>query len=276
MTAKDKRILNGYYKRRFYSGRGAFARAADFIALRLILFTAFYMWFSFNTDSALAAAVLSAASLGAVCVFAELVKAVRLERFTEKENSRIAKRLFIEGLCILRRSEFMGIIREHIRQNRADFSEECLIYAVQTASPVTEEAVLKAYRAAQEREKTKLIIFSASTVGEAARALADRCSSIDIAFVDADALSLSAKMPSLSDVHAYILAHSAKVKSLRRKRASTALGTHRAVRYGLVAAALFVLSFFVSYSLYYRSLATASAGLAALSLFLNRARGAEA
>ncbi len=272
MTVKDKRILNDYYKRRFYSGRGAFARAADFIALRLILFIAFYLWFSFNTPSALISVVLSAASLGAICVLAELIKAVRLERFIEKENADIARRLFIEGLCMLPRDEFMGIIREHIRQNKADFGTKCLIYAVQTASPIDEETVLRAYRASRERGAARLAIFSASTVSEAARAIASRCDGIDVVFTDAKALSLSAQLPDLADVHAYILTRSAENRRTRRKRASNALGAGRAVRYALCAAVLFTLSFFVSYSLYYRSLAMASASLATLSLFLNRTR----
>jgi hypothetical protein len=60
MSIGEKRTLNAYYKRRFYRGRTAFARAADFIALRIILLIACYLWFSFNVESIIAAAVLTA------------------------------------------------------------------------------------------------------------------------------------------------------------------------------------------------------------------------
>ena len=93
MSIGEKRTLNAYYKRRFYRGRTAFARAADFIALRVILLIACYLWFSFNVESIIAAAVLTAAAVGAISVFAELVKSVRLEKFILRENARLSKKL---------------------------------------------------------------------------------------------------------------------------------------------------------------------------------------
>lgn len=268
MTVKEKKILSRYYKRRFCSGRGAFARAADFVALRVILLAAIYIWFSFNTASALAAILLSILSLGAVCIIIELIKAVRLERFIERENRAVARRLFTEGLVMRSREELLTLIRGYIRQNKADFAPNSLVYAVQTVSPLSEEAVLRAYRTAKERGCTRLCIFSSSSISEAARSVAARCDGVNIALVDADMLSSAAGEAQMSEIHAYILSQDEKNKGFRRKRASTALGAPRAVRYGVCAAALFILSFFVPFALYYRALGTASASLGALSLLV--------
>lgn len=99
MSIGEKRTLNAYYKRRFYRGRTAFARAADFIALRVILLIACYLWFSFNVESIIAAAVLTAAAVGAISVFAELVKSVRLEKFILRENARLSKKAVQRKPC---------------------------------------------------------------------------------------------------------------------------------------------------------------------------------
>ena len=151
MSIGEKRTLNAYYKRRFYRGRTAFARAADFIALRVILLIACYLWFSFNVESIIAAAVLTAAAVGAISVFAELVKSVRLEKFILRENARLSKKLFSESLVLMPRSEFLGIVREYIKRHGKEFAGESLVYTAQTLSPVDEETVLCACRAANRR-----------------------------------------------------------------------------------------------------------------------------
>ncbi|MEI3424832.1 MAG: hypothetical protein V8Q85_07210 [Christensenellales bacterium] len=106
MSIGEKRTLNAYYKRRFYRGRTAFARAADFIALRVILLIACYLWFSFNVESIIAAAVLTAAAVGAISVFAELVKSVRLEKFILRENAHLQKSCSAKALCLCRGASF--------------------------------------------------------------------------------------------------------------------------------------------------------------------------
>ena len=106
MSIGEKRTLNAYYKRRFYRGRTAFARAADFIALRVILLIACYLWFSFNVESIIAAAVLTAAAVGAISVFAELVKSVRLEKSYCAKTPAFQKSCSAKALCLCRGASF--------------------------------------------------------------------------------------------------------------------------------------------------------------------------
>ena len=171
MSIGEKRTLNAYYKRRFYRGRTAFARAADFIALRVILLIACYLWFSFNVESIIAAAVLTAAAVGAISVFAELVKSVRLEKFILRENARLSKKLFSESLVLMPRSEFLSMVREYIKRHGKEFAGESLVYTAQTLSPVDEETVLCACRAANRRGCKSLFIFSSAAVSQPARTL---------------------------------------------------------------------------------------------------------
>ena len=239
MSIGEKRTLNAYYKRRFYRGRTAFARAADFIALRVILLIACYLWFSFNVESIIAAAVLTAAAVGAISVFAELVKSVRLEKFILRENARLSKKLFSESL----------------------------VYTAQTLSPVDEETVLCACRAANRRGCKSLFIFSSAAVSQPARDIAARYDGLSVAFISGDMLASCTEMPDDNAVRQYILKQAEQKKQIKKQSVSTAIGRGRCARYLLVAAALFALSFFVSYTLYYRMLAGACVSLAALSFY---------
>ena len=193
MSIGEKRTLNAYYKRRFYRGRTAFARAADFIALRVILLIACYLWFSFNVESIIAAAVLTAAAVGAISVFAELVKSVRLEKFILRENARLSKKLFSESLVLMPRSEFLDIVREYIKCHGKEFAGESLVYTAQTLSPVDEETVLCACRAANRRGCKSLFIFSSASVSQPARDIAARYDGLSVAFISGDMLASNKK-----------------------------------------------------------------------------------
>ena len=217
MSIGKKRTLNAYYKRRFYRGRTAFARAADFIALRIILLIACYLWFSFNVESIIAAAVLTAAAVGAISVFAELVKSVRLEKFILRENARLSKKLFSESLVLMPRSEFLGIVREYIKRHGKEFAGESLVYTAQTLSPVDEETVLCACRAANRRGCKSLFIFSSASVSQPARDIAARYDGLSVAFISGDMLASCAKMPDDNAVRQYILKQAEQKKQIKSR-----------------------------------------------------------
>lgn len=267
MDAKEKRTLCAYYKRRFYRGRGVLARAVDFIALRLILFTAFYIWFSFDIESSAAAVLLSSASLAAICVLAELIKSIRLEKFIAKENARIAKKLFSQSLTLMPKAEFMRLVRAYISARPGEFAGSGLIYLSQTIADVDEEAVLAACRAAKRRGCKSVFIFSAAAAGQSALDIAARCDDIAISFIDAAKLAADAELPSEDTVREHILKQAAWRRRIKRGSMATALTRGRTARYVIVAAALFALSFFVQYTLYYRMLAGVCISLAALSFY---------
>ena len=278
MTSKEKKVIGAYYKRRFYNGRTAFARAVDYIALRVILLIACYLWFAVNVQSLAMAAVLTIASVTAISIFAELVKSIRFEKFCLREKERLRRKLFTESLALMPKAEFLCIVREYIKSNAAEFAGESLVYTAQTIAPVDEETVLSACRTAAKKGRVSLFIFSASSVSREARALAARYENINVAFIPSDMLCASASsqkaMPSDADIAAYIIKQNEQRITRRKKAFSEPFGAARSARYILVAAALFTLSFFVKYTLYYRVLAGACISLAALSFYIGHAPSA--
>ena len=165
------------------------------------------------------------------------------------------------------RSEFLGRVREYIKCHGKEFAGESLVYTAQTLSPVDEETVLCACRAANRRGCKSLFIFSSASVSQPARDIAARYDGLSVAFISGDMLASCAKMPDDNAVRQYILKQAEQKKQIKKQSVSTAIGRGRCARYLLVAAALFALSFFVSYTLYYRMLAGACVSLAALSFY---------
>lgn len=270
---KTQTLLLRYYKRRFYHGRSFVARAVDFLALRVITLAAWYLWFTTLIDNTVMAAVLSLTALATISVAVELFKSLRLERFIQKERKRISERLFRERLLILPKEEFLAVVKAFLEGRRSQFADDCLVYTVQSALPVSEDTVLRAHRAAQRRMLTAAVIFSAAPVSPEAAALARRYDGVALSFVTPDDLLASGSaanfLPDDKAVDKAILSAAQGEKVRRRKAASAPFAEGRVRRYVLVALALFALSFCVKYTLYYRLLSAACLSFGALAWWLN-------
>lgn len=270
---KKRTLILRYYKRKFNHGRTLVARAVDFTALRIITLAACYLWFSTLTDNTLIAAVLSFTALLTISISIELVKSIRFDRFVAMERKRVAERLFRERLLILPKEEFLAIVKAYLEGQAADFVGDTLVYPVRTAAPVDADTVLKAYRAAQKRGLAAAVVFSASPVLPGARRLAERYNEVTMTFVTPDDLIASKAaagfMPGDDAVEEAILAAIQAEKAGRKRNASSPFASGRLRRYVLVAVALFALSFFVKYTLYYRLLSAACLSFGALAWWLN-------
>ena len=270
---KTQTLLLRYYKRRFYHGRSFVARAVDFLALRIITLAACYLWFTTLIDNTVMAAVLSVTALVTISVAVELIKSMRLERFIQKERRRIAERLFRERLLILPKEEFLAIVKAFLESRRVQFADDCLVYTVQSILPVSADTVLRAHRAAQRRGLTAAVIFSAAPVSPEASALARRYDGVAISFITPDDLLASGSaadfLPNEQAVDEAIISAAQAEKARRRKTASAPFAEGRMRRYILIALALFALSFFVKYTLYYRLLSAACLSFGALAWWLN-------
>ncbi len=262
-----------FYKRKFYNGRSVIARAVDFIALRIIILAACYLWFITRIDNTVMAAVLSLIALAAISTAAEIIKSMRLVRFIDRERVRVAHSIFRERLLILPKAEFLSIVKAYLGEHRASYADECLVFTVQSSAPVSADTVLKAYRAAQKRSLDAVVIFSAAPVSKEAQAITQSLSGVSIDFVTPDALlksaSATAFLPTPDAVDEAILSAAAKAKAQRRAAASEPFASGRMRRYVLVALALFALSFFNKYTVYYRMLAALSLSFGALAFWLN-------
>lgn len=270
---KNQTLLLRYYKRRFYHGRSFIARAVDFLALRVITLAACYLWFTTLIDNTVMAAVLSVTALMTISVAVELVKSLRLDRFIQRERKRIAERLFRERLLILPKEGFLAVVKAFLEGRRGQFADDCLVYTVQSASPVSADTVLRAHRAAQRRGLTAAVIFSAAPVSPEAAALARRYDGVTVSFITPDDLIASGSavdfLPDDKAVDEVILSAARTEKARRKSAASAPFAEGRMRRYILVALALFALSFFVKYTLYYRLLSAACLSFGALAWWLN-------
>lgn len=270
---KNQTLLLRYYKRRFYHGRSFIARAVDFLALRVITLAACYLWFTTLIDNTVMAAVLSVTALMTISVAVELVKSLRLDRFIQRERKRIAERLFRERLLILPKEGFLAVVKAFLEGQRGQFADDCLVYTVQSASPVSADTVLRAHRAAQRRGLTAAVIFSAAPVSPEASALARRYDGVAVSFITPDDLIASGSavdfLPDDKAVDEAILSAARAEKARRKSAASAPFAEGRMRRYILVALALFALSFFVKYTLYYRLLSAACLSFGALAWWIN-------
>ncbi len=270
---KNQTILLRHYKRRFCHGRSFIARAVDFLALRVITLAACYLWFTTLIDNTVMAAVLSATALVTISVAVEIIKSFRFERFVRKERRRVAERLFRERLLILPREGFLAVVRAYLQARPGRFPEDSLVYTVQSAFPVSPDTVLRAHRAAERRGLASAVIFSATAASPEAVALAKRYDGVSIAFVTPDDLlcdgSAADFLPDDTAIDEDILSAARAERARRRQKASAPFAEGRMRRYVLVALALFALSFFVEYTLYYRLLSAACLSFGALAWWLN-------
>jgi hypothetical protein len=272
---KERKIIFSYYKRRLYKGRTALARAVDFIALRLVMLCAAYLWFSSAVESMLMAIVLSATATLTASVAAELIKSIRMERFIQKERKVLAAKLFRERLVQLTREEFLELVRGYVVEHIGDFDPDCLVCTAQSAAPVSEDDVLRACRSAKARDTAKVAIFTSSSVSREASSLSARLDGMTVRFVTADELVAHGEakelLPGDEAVDAAVLAQAERERERRKKSVSKPFERWRMRRYIFVSVGLFALSFFVEQALYFRLLSAACLSFGAIAWWLNNA-----
>lgn len=272
---KQKRLIVSYYKRRLYRGRTALARAVDFIALRLVMLCAAYLWFSSTVESTFMAVVLSTTATLTASVAAELIKSIRLERFIVRERKALAARLFRERLVQLTREEFYALVRDYVIAHVDEFDPESLVCTVQSAAPASEDDVLRACRIAKERGTNIVTLFTASSISKEAAALAARIEGMRVGFITAADLTAYGEakklLPGDEAVDAAVLAEVARERARRKKSVSAPFERWRMRRYLFVSAGLFALSFFVEQATYFRLLSAACLSLGAIAWWLNSA-----
>ena len=103
-----KKQLLRYFKRRRYGGRNLFARTLDYIALRVILFVAAFLFFRLHLDTP-RSALLAALSLAVASLLLHVAREIAMARFIEKETIRIRRFLMRERLMFLPEAAFLEL-----------------------------------------------------------------------------------------------------------------------------------------------------------------------
>ena len=271
-AAKNRKIV-AYYKRRLYGGRTALARAVDYAALRAITLAACYLWFSTVVQNMVMAFLLSATALVTISVAVELFKSIRLDKFIVKERAAMRDRMFSKRLYLMPREEYLELVQGVVKQAPEKYGAGCLVYPLQQAAPANADTVLNAYRTAQKRGCNTVVIFSASGASRDAEDFIEQYTGMNVRFEPvASLLSEGGRRGLLPDDAAINAQIEEAVEAERKKRRellSRPFQPGRTRRYILVAAALFVASFFVKHSLYFRLLSAACVSFGAVAWWTN-------
>ena len=133
----NKRALMHYYKQRLYGGRGAFARAVDFVSLRLMGLLLCYLHFSVTIANMVMAGLMSLVAMAFATIAGELIKSIRLDRFIRKERKAIALELTKKRLLVMPQEEQHSRLRAFARANPQPFREAGAVFSLHRITPVT-------------------------------------------------------------------------------------------------------------------------------------------
>ena len=255
----NKRALMRYYKQRLYGGRGAFARAVDFVSLRLMGLLLCYLHFSVTIANLVVAGLMSLVAMAFATIAGELIKSIRLDRFIRKERNAIAQELTKKRVLVMPKEEQHSRLRAFAKANPQAFRAAGAVFTLQRISPVTPDDVLCAVAAARKRKAPGIILFHQGPVSKKAQTLAKACEDISVSFLSLWEIltpqDLAALAPGDGEIDAAILARLAQGKEKRKDALSRPFRQGRTGRYLLCAAGLFAASFFVAYPIYYRLMA---------------------
>ena len=250
-----------YLKKKFTGGRGAFARAVDYAALRLVLLIAAYLLLRSKALLPAYALSLSLVALAAIAVLLRIIRQSRYDAFVRAETERLQKKLFLEGLSVTPEPA--------LRRMAKGLAEGRPLIILRRAEKADADAVLSA---GNRSGSAGLLCTGGYT--PSARAFAAR-PEIAITLIEPEALIAHAKegglLPSGEDAFSEMRRLYEADCDAKKHRRSLAFSGAFPVKYFLSAALLTALSFFTRYAVYYRLLAILCMGAAAVGALLSKA-----
>ena len=98
-----------------FGNRNLLARTIDFLALRLLLFVGFLIWFTLQTSDTTLGMILAAVGTGMVSVALALFKSIRLDRFIEEKRTELKYHYLFEQMVLMPKEQFFALLRELAR-----------------------------------------------------------------------------------------------------------------------------------------------------------------
>ncbi len=245
---QTQRTVELYYRRVFSAGRSALGRALDYIALRLVLFCAAFLFFRPRVTALLPALLLALTVLMAAMLLLRMVREACFTRFCAREGARLRGEILSERLMLLPERRFAALA--------APLAGDCTPCFMQCAEAADANALLACLRA--EGSHKKLAVCSTAGFSASARAFA-AARPERLMLIETSTLIAAAEKTELRPSEAELCAHIIRMETGRRaqnrekRRAPFAEGG--AKKYFLAAAVLVLASFITRYSLYYRMLA---------------------
>lgn len=259
MTEKNKRA----YLMARATGRSAFARAADDVAIRLLIFAASYLFLKSRVGDVRFTLLLSLCILLLAALFMRLCTAVAGDRRVMRVRAEMKDRLLDEKFLLLPPETF-----EPLLMQLAGTRTPVLL---QRRNPADADAILAACRA--HAGEAAIAVFATGGYTDDARALSLRMPE-RIMLVPPEKLRRAAcggeNAVSEAELERYIEAEQALDKTRKKRRGALPFLTGAPKKYLVTAVALTLLSFVSGYGLYYRMLAGLSMSIAATGVLLGR------
>ncbi len=259
MTSLETKCVRRYFRRGCAGGRGGFARAVDYAALRFFLLAGAWLFFRQRVTGAGWALLLAVLTLLLAMVLLRILRELRLERYTRRETSRIRRQLTAQSLLLMERARLLALARPLAN------GEPRLILS---AEPLGADALLPL-----ARRRSAVAVVAPAGYTPAAVAFARRTG---LRLIPQSALLDEAARQGLTPENEAILAHILCEEEQRRAQ-RTRLGglpfvQGCAKKYLATALALFALSFLSRYALYYRLLATLCMSIFSVNFLVDRTR----
>lgn len=184
-----QRYVTAYYKRKLYKGRSGFARAADFVFLRLFFFAAVYLVCIYSFRMIWLSVLLAALLTAALSFGLQIYKGFNLNKFMNRELSRLKKECLLENIVMMGALEYRILIKVMLknlnctgitaikggylaaREGKTVFAKAFFIHP---SEKVNANEVLTAYKTAKEKTATQFILLTPSEFNKEAQIFAKR------------------------------------------------------------------------------------------------------
>ncbi|MBE5781448.1 MAG: hypothetical protein E7328_06490 [Clostridiales bacterium] len=284
----NHKIVRSYYKRLFYHNRTLFARALDFIALRLGLFFLLQMVFYRKFHRVDRALILSLITLCALSLLLEIIKERRFTAFVAKKQQELRQHYWLSRLTLLTPDDFRALCCDLLsamgmtvtgkgenilfaRGNKGNM----MVFLLQCHPKytVTPQDMLDLYHIAYRYAPGEVAIISTCPItGEAESFLHTLPFSVtilsreDLLF----AADRAGKLPSYHETEQALIEELKKKEMSLRQLKTQALYSGKAKNYLICAGVLFFTMSYTGYHLYYTAAILGCLTLAAISYYNSR------
>jgi len=266
----DKK-MRGYYRQIMFGNRNLLARSLDFVALRVIIFIAFLLWFSLQTSNLVLSYILSGVATGMISIALALYKNIRLDKFVETKRLELAKNFTLEQMVLMPRRAFIRLMGAMAKESgyrieqmqprgvlsRNEAEEQVMLFALQNhpKDAVTSQQLLECYRFLRQNKLEKGILSCTAPFTENAEALLNKISDHTLTIWDQNKLLSLAQalemLPSPEEIEVGILKeleqHRLHLKQLKKQ----AFGATRVRSYVTCGLVLFFASILTGQHIYY-------------------------
>ena len=282
----DKKIRR-YYRQIMFGNRNTLARSLDFIALRVIVYIAFLLWFSLQTSNITLSYVLSAIATGMVSVALALYKNIRLDRFVESQRRELSRNYMLEQMVLMPRRDFVRLMAAFAKHSgykveqmqprgvlcHDEDSNTIMLFAIQNhpKDAVTSQQMLECFRFLRQNDLEKGVLLCTAPLSEGAESLLSKLPEQPFAIWDQDKLLHLANdldlLPDAKEVEEGILIELESRRMHLKQLKKQAIGATRVRSYITCGLILFFAAIITGQHLYYPIMGAICFFMAFLSYF---------